>query len=79
MVGYAWSNALRSISTVATLTHPTKSCVCFVGWVSVGPKSLKRIEELIRCVTHHPKLGHMVGYVWSNGLRSISTVATLIS
>src|SRR5215831_19242813 len=24
MVGYAWSSVLRSISTVATLTHPTK-------------------------------------------------------
>jgi hypothetical protein len=28
MVGYAWINTVRSISTAATLTHPTKpTCV----------------------------------------------------
>src|SRR5262249_47560774 len=28
-------------------------------------------------VTHHANLSHMVGYAWSNALRSISAVATL--
>jgi len=30
---------------------------------------------LIRRVTHHPNLSRMVGYAWSNPLRSISVVA----
>src|SRR5262245_15882265 len=80
MVGYAWINSLRYSSPVATLTHPTRShsSVRLVGWVSVGP-SLERDRRInpTRNPPSSANLSHMMGYAWTNSLRSLSPMATL--